>query len=68
MKIAIELELIYNSQFEIFEVRNKNYSTKRLTYDDEPITAIYDSQQSINLNPFADKLDYMFSRHYYLAK
>jgi hypothetical protein len=49
-------------------VRNKNYSTKRLTYDDESITSIYDYQQSVCLNPFADKVDYMFSRHYYLSK
>jgi hypothetical protein len=49
-------------------VRNKNYSTKRLTYDDESITSIHDYQQSVCLNPFADRVDYMFSRHYYLSK
>jgi hypothetical protein len=37
-------------------------------YDDESVIDIFDSQQSISLNPFADKLDFMFSRHYYLSK
>ena len=36
-------------------------------YDDEPVFDIFNTQQSVNLNPFADKIDYMFSRHYYIS-
>ena len=30
------------NQFEIFEVRNKNWGNKKLLYDSEPVKKIYD--------------------------
>lgn len=58
------------NQFEIFEVRNKNYNSKKLLYDGEPVKKILDEQKEsmTSINPFRDVIDYMYTRHYYLSK
>ena len=36
-------------------------------YEDEPVLDIYTQQQSLSINLFSDKIEYMFTRHYYLS-
>ena len=57
-------------QFEIFEVRNKNYNNKKLLYDGEPVKKVFDEQRESmsSMNPFRDSIDYIYTRHYYLSK
>ena len=62
-EVARNLGLVYSSQFEIFEIRNKQ--TKRLMYDDESVNEIYHAQKS-SFNPFKDEVTYLYTRHYYL--
>lgn len=68
--ISQQMGMENSNQFQLFQIRNKNYSFKKLLYDDEPVKKIYDeqreSQSSINL--FRDTLQYLYTRHYYLPR
>lgn len=58
------------NQFEIFEVRNKNYAGKKLLYEGEPVKKIFDEERDSlsSINPFRDTVDYIYTRHFYLSK
>ena len=64
--LSQQLGLICNSQFEIFEIKDK---IKRLMHDDESSNKIYEEQKSVfnTLNPFKDEVIFLFTRHYYLS-
>lgn len=66
--LVSNLNLETSGQFEIFEVRNKNLSSKKLLYEDESLSKIYEEQKNAtsSINPFRDTLDYIYTRHYYL--
>lgn len=40
--ISEQMGMETTNQFEIFEIRNKNYNSKKLLYDGEPVKKIFD--------------------------
>jgi hypothetical protein len=43
--ISEQMGMESSNQFEIFEIRKKNYAVKKLLYEDEPVKKIYDEQR-----------------------
>ena len=68
--ISQQMGMDSSDQFEVFEVRNRNFAAKKLIYDDEPVRRIWEEQVEAagSINPFRDTLEYMYTRHYYLKK